>query len=655
MKFSFLSIISMILLFSCTKEIIQHKLSVSVTPINGGSVSPPSNSYEKGQSLQMLATPAGEYVFKEWKGDLSGSINPSTLIIDKDKAITGSFEKRQYPLTLTIDGSGTVKEEIIAVATQALYPSGTTVRLTPQPLEGWAFSGWSGDLTSAANPLDLKIEKAINLKATFSKLNITSIKIDNQLDTLIISQKHKYKVLGIYSNGTSVDISNQVKLTATTNISILDDLGIVGAKSGSGSIKVSFNNLVIEDAVYVNYYEEVLSKVTSYLRESNSNTEINIPVVIINYHPTNDGFSIDMRRYLDDFYIRDHYYSFYGLDRNLCANGQKNNPICQTGTLEMYKVRAQDIHSLTKFAIEEGSKFRNYDNPNSMKNNNVKIVKYFNFYEIKTKIYEKYSKDIPQPDYQDLFAKINLEKLVNDFGVKEVWFSMPPLSTEYPSIQQGLISKEYLLNMPESNMSSPFGDISNSAREETDLPKYKNTYVVYGVNIDRGPGEAVHNRGHQIESQLSFIEKDKKWPNELFWNKFVGMRPNGGPLGRVGSTHFPPNSNVDYDWGNKNLIESDIKDWKPEGGTLSKVNVDTWLSKTYNFPSNIFWGANDIDNLKYDNQYKWLIYWFQSFPNKNNNISYKTNSGKQTTLSNWWDLFYNWDDAIKSKKTLWVE
>jgi hypothetical protein len=123
----------------------------------------------------------------------------------------------------------------------------------------------------------------------------------------------------------------------------------------------------------------------------------------------------------------------------------------------------------------------------------------------------------------------------------------------------------------------------------------------------------------------------------------------------VGSTHFPPNSNVDYDWGNKNLIESDIKDWKPEGGTLSKVNVDTWLSKTYNFPSNIFWGANDIDNLKYDNQYKWLIYWFQSFPNKNNNISYKTNSGKQTTLSNWWDLFYNWDDAIKSKKTLWVE
>jgi hypothetical protein len=24
-------------------------------------------------------------------------------------------------------------------------------------------------------------------------------------------------------------------------------------------------------------------------------------------------------------------------------------------------------------------------------------------------------------------------------------------------------------------------------------------------------------------------------------------------------------------------------------------------------------------------------------------------------LNNWWELFYNWDDAIKNKKTLWIE
>jgi hypothetical protein len=55
--------------------------------------------------------------------------------VDADKQVTGVFEKRQYPLSLTIEGSGTVKEEVIAIAPQAQYPSGTTVRLTPQPAE----------------------------------------------------------------------------------------------------------------------------------------------------------------------------------------------------------------------------------------------------------------------------------------------------------------------------------------------------------------------------------------------------------------------------------------------------------------------------------------------------------------------------------------
>ena len=125
-----LLILSFICLISCTKEIIQQKLTVSVTPANGGSVSPPSNSYEKGSNVSLVATPVGEYLFKQWQGSISGTSNPTSITMDADKSVTGVFEKRQYPLTLTIEGSGTVKEEVIGIAGQALYPSGTTVRLT---------------------------------------------------------------------------------------------------------------------------------------------------------------------------------------------------------------------------------------------------------------------------------------------------------------------------------------------------------------------------------------------------------------------------------------------------------------------------------------------------------------------------------------------
>ena len=163
-----LLILSFICLISCTKEIIQQKLTVSVTPANGGSVSPPSNSYEKGSNVSLVATPTGEYLFKQWQGSISGTSNPTSITMDADKSVTGVFEKRQYPLTLTIEGSGTVKEEVIALATQALYPSGTTVRLTAQPgSSDYVFKDWTGDLPSKENPLQLIIQKPINLTANF--------------------------------------------------------------------------------------------------------------------------------------------------------------------------------------------------------------------------------------------------------------------------------------------------------------------------------------------------------------------------------------------------------------------------------------------------------------------------------------------------------
>lgn len=171
MFYRILLILFSISLISCTKEIIQQKLIVSVTPANGGSVSPPSNSYEKGSNVSLVATPSGEYLFKQWQGSISGTSNPTSIIMDADKSVTGVFEKRQYPLTLSIEGSGTVKEEVIALATQSQYPSGTTVRLTAQSADKFEFGGWSGDLNSNKNPIELSIDKSLTIKALFEPRN----------------------------------------------------------------------------------------------------------------------------------------------------------------------------------------------------------------------------------------------------------------------------------------------------------------------------------------------------------------------------------------------------------------------------------------------------------------------------------------------------
>ena len=44
----------------------------------------------------------------EWKGDVTGTENPTQITIDKAKAVTAVFVKKQYPLTIEIEGEGTV-------------------------------------------------------------------------------------------------------------------------------------------------------------------------------------------------------------------------------------------------------------------------------------------------------------------------------------------------------------------------------------------------------------------------------------------------------------------------------------------------------------------------------------------------------------------
>lgn len=78
----------------------------------------------------------------------------------------------------------------------------------------------------------------------------------------------------------------------------------------------------------------------------------------------------------------------------------------------------------------------------------------------------------------------------------------------------------------ESNMSGPFGDISNSYRQD-DLPMCGKTYTVYNYNYGRTVSEATENHMHQIEHILNYIDgrdvtPSNQWDELLFWGNFVG-------------------------------------------------------------------------------------------------------------------------------------
>ena len=128
-----------------------------------------ATDYNSGTIVELTAVPGGEWLFVEWKGDLTGSENPKQITIDKAKTVTAVFVKKQYPLTIEIEGEGTVSEKVIKQGLATDYNSGTIVELTAEPTGDWEFVEWTGDITSTENPAQITIDGPKTVKVKFMR------------------------------------------------------------------------------------------------------------------------------------------------------------------------------------------------------------------------------------------------------------------------------------------------------------------------------------------------------------------------------------------------------------------------------------------------------------------------------------------------------
>jgi hypothetical protein len=251
-------------------------------------------------------------------------------------------------------------------------------------------------------------------------------------------------------------------------------------------------------------------------------------------------------------------------------------------------------------ALETGSTYHGYKDPSARPSLRYQVVESFEFLE-PLPSHHKHGHQQPMTDYNAIMARSDIDYWVEERGVKEVWLW---------GYHGGVI------DLWESNMSGPHGDISNSDRDPDDLPVLGKTYTVYHYNYQRGVSEAVEDHMHQIEAVLGYIDP------HLFWEKFVG-KPGEG---RCGWSHYPPNAERDYDWANHDYVWTDIEDWTPEGtGQRQHLNCNRW----------------NCDSLA------WFIYWMQNLPGANNELSYQ---GQR--LTNWWRFIGDFDEALVTLKRL---
>ena len=335
-----------------------------------------------------------------------------------------------------------------------------------------------------------------------------------------------------------------------------------------------------------------------------------IPVVIMRFLPTADGENLDVTKAPDLGKI----------------------------SLTELKARIDTFDKRVKFMLEEGSRFRGYKNSTAPPSIGYRVVEYITVYESPPPgPIIGHEDDLPvyAPDFHQIFKRFNMEHYVNDRGVKEIWVWMGA------RVGPGIPRSEKRLHWWESNMSSPLtGDISNSNRDNADLPVYNSTYTVYGQNFGRSQAEAVHNHGHQLEAILSHVNHLQYGNTDLFWKKFVGQDKDGNFItGRAGWTHMPPNTTKHYDYtGTRTPVESDIEDWTPDNsGEKKLVNVDTYGNLQYRWPE-----PNPTE-IPQRVECQWYIYWMQNMPGYQNRIQY---DGKD--IANWWWFTADWDAAIAS-------
>lgn len=153
------------------KTVIAHftrvfTLAVSSAPLNGGTVNPPSRTYDEEQTVILVATPSKDYWFKGWGGDSSGSSDQLTVTMNSNKTIVASFAKITYSLQSAVDpsGGGTVEPA------GGIYEVGTEVKVTAIPSPGYRFGHWAGSMSGTSNPISVPMDANKNLTATFIKV-----------------------------------------------------------------------------------------------------------------------------------------------------------------------------------------------------------------------------------------------------------------------------------------------------------------------------------------------------------------------------------------------------------------------------------------------------------------------------------------------------
>ncbi|GAB4573743.1 MAG: hypothetical protein Fur0017_28230 [Anaerolineales bacterium] len=205
-------------------------------------------------------------------------------------------------------------------------------------------------------------------------------------------------------------------------------------------------------------------------------------------------------------------------------------------------------------------------------------------------------------NYATILKQFNILNRVARNEIDEVWIFGFPHAGFYESTMGG--PGAFWCNAP------PLANTSASKRR----------FVVMGFSYERGIGEMFESYGHRAES---IMEKtfSKLTGDANLWKRFIRYEKVAPGKSACGNIHFAPNSQVDYDWGNKTPVQSECYDWL--------LNFPNFKGDIRTVDSTE-WGGGEIRA-----HHKW---WFSHFPHV---------AGRKNGIhNNWWQYVVSPQNVI---------
>jgi hypothetical protein len=319
------------------------------------------------------------------------------------------------------------------------------------------------------------------------------------------------------------------------------------------------------------------------LEETATNRTQHVKVLVINFDPRVP--SQGNRRLYEIFN--------WANPRNLVAGYEADLERASGGAIEFEIVEWRDIDEIPAFT--DGSRYTpDQYYQNRLTNSN------WNFSAI--------------ADYPRIVEEQNIVPLIDSGAVDEVWFF-----------------GDHFFHLPgESWMAGPGSFFING-------PTYpqintQRPFTNMGFSYERGVAEMLHNTGHRTESTLNRVYGGWNLANPTSnWDRFSANFDQSNGVAGVGTTHWPPNAQGDYDTFNPRVVQSwadDFLNYPNLTGATQPVSRETWGK-----------GPNPDYERNYQNWY------FAHLPR----AAGVNPDGKQ---NNWWKYIYDFQNYSPSGQPL---